>query len=79
MIQEIITYLIVGAALFFLILKVRKRFGKKRNSAVKTNFKSATYSTEHNCADCSAECMLRNTVKPVIENESGLCKKVEVR
>ncbi|MEZ5104155.1 MAG: hypothetical protein R2757_06650 [Draconibacterium sp.] len=80
MIQEIITYIIIATALYFFILKAKKKLGrKKRRPAAKADYKSATFSGQHNCADCSAECMLRDVAKPLNENNKELCKKIEIR
>lgn len=71
MLQEIITYLIVAAAVGFSAYKVFKRFYKKK--APKVNFKTEKFTMEHNCSDCSAECVLRDLPKAVIKTKSEEC------
>jgi len=75
MTQEIITYLIIAIAVVITVLKLMKKFRKKRSKKTSTNYKKATM--QHNCSDCSAECILRDTTSPVIQNNSELCKKIE--
>ncbi len=78
MVQEIITYIIVGAAFTWAISKIIKRFRPKKNRIKNTDFKKESFSMEHNCSDCSAECMLRNSAGPLIKNNKDLCKKIEI-
>lgn len=78
MLQEVITYMIVGAAVTFTIMKLVNRFSKKK--AKKTDYKKATISTEHNCTECAAECMLRDAAKPVIESSSQtVCSSKKIK
>ena len=78
MLQEIITYMIIGSAVTLAILKMaRKLSGKKRNQ--KINFKKESMSTQHDCSDCSAECMLRNAAATIIQKNKNLCEKIEVK
>lgn len=77
MIQEIITYMIIGAAIALAISMAVKKFHGKRKPAKKVDFKKDTISMHHDCSDCSAECMLRNAVKPVIKENVELCNKIE--
>lgn len=79
MLQEIITYMIIGAALALAISKaVRKLRGKKKRVR-KTNFQKETYSVQHNCSDCSAECMLRNATNIMNDKNKDICEKTEIR
>ena len=78
MIQEIITYIIVGAAFAWTISETIKRFKPKKTQVKNTDFKKESFSMEHNCSDCSAECMLRNSARPLIKNNKDLCKKIEI-
>ncbi len=71
MLQELITYLIVGIAVYLSISKVLKRFKKKKPQ--KIDFKNETFSLDHNCSACSADCSLRNQPKQVIEQNKELC------
>ena len=78
MIQEIITYLLIGFAITIAIAKTYKKFkGKKKSKDI--NFKKETFSVQHDCSSCSAECMLRDAAIPIIENDHDLCKRVEIK
>ena len=77
MLQEIITYMIIGSAVTLAVMKIAKRFRKKK--PVKVNFKKEEVSMAHNCTDCSAECVLRDMPKRIIETSSEVCKKVEIK
>jgi hypothetical protein len=79
MIQEIVTYIIIGAALAYTFSGIFKKLTAKKKKVAKTDFKSQTFSMQHNCDDCSAECMLRNTVKPLQGKNEELCKKIEIK
>ncbi len=75
MIQEIITYLIIGIAISIAGYKIVMKFRKVKKTSAKQ--KGAT-NTEHKCADCAADCMLRNSVKPIEGNDRTYCKKTEI-
>ena len=77
MIQEIITYMIIGAAIALAISKAVNKFIRKRKVAKKVDFKKDKISMHHDCSDCSAECMLRDSVKPMIMKNVDLCNKIE--
>jgi len=79
MIQEIITFLIVGTAVVYALSGILKKLYKKQKTGVKTDFKNESFSLQHNCSGCSAECMLRNTVKPMNAANTDLCKQIEIR
>jgi uncharacterized membrane protein YraQ (UPF0718 family) len=79
MIQEIITYMIIGAAVALAISKMINKTGIRKNRGKKTDYKSVSINVQHNCSDCSAECMLRDSAKPVIEKNKELCKEIELR
>lgn len=79
MIQEVITYMIIGAAIALAISMTVKKFRGKRKPAKKVDFKKDKISMHHDCSDCSAECMLRNVAKPVIKENIELCNKIETR
>ena len=61
--QEIITYLIIAAAVAVAVLKTRKKFRKKKRQLVVQSQKTVL-NTNHNCSDCPAECILRDSVAP---------------
>ncbi len=77
MIQEIITYMIIGAAIALAISKAVNKFIRKRKPVKKVDFKKDSISMHHDCSDCSAECMLRDSVKPMIKKNVDLCNKIE--
>lgn len=72
MVQEIITYLIVGAAVIVAFLKIKKWFVKKKKSTKTTN---NTKVAQQNCADCSADCMIRNSIDSQKDNGIIICEK----
>jgi hypothetical protein len=78
MIQEIITYLLIGAAIALAINKTYIKF-KRKKKAKKIDFKKESFSVQHDCSSCAAECMLRDAAKPIIQNDSELCKRVEIK
>jgi len=79
MIQEIITYMIIGSALTLAILKIATSLGVKKRKA-EINVKTTnTFSGNNNCSSCSAECMLRDAAAPVIQKNIDLCNKVEIK
>jgi len=77
MLQEIITYIIIGSAVTLAILKIAKRQSIKKNRRI--NFKKDTFSRQHECSSCSAECMLRDAVPPITQRNIDLCNKVEIK
>lgn len=80
MVQEIITFLIVGVAVALAISKTFKKLMKPKKKVKKADFQKDMVMMQHNCSDCSAECMLRNTVKPMTETiNKDLCKKIVIR
>lgn len=78
MLQEIITYLLICAAVTIAISRIYKKFKGKKKSK-KINFKKGTFTVQHDCSSCSAECMLRDAAKPIIQNNKDLCKRVEIK
>ena len=79
MIQQIITFMIIGAAVALAISKGINKIVRKKSPEKKVDFKNDTFTMQHNCTDCSAECMLRDSAKPVIEKNKELCKEIELR
>jgi len=77
MIQEVITYMIIGSAVTLAALKVWKRFAPKKKQKRQTSQPNASGTHEHNCAACSAECQLRDLPKYVIEKNLDECIQVE--
>ena len=77
MIQEIITYIIIGAAITLAISRALNKFGRKKVPEMKINYQKESFTVQHNCSDCSAECMLRNASRPVIKENVELCIKIE--
>jgi len=79
MVQEIITYMIIGAAVALAILKAVNKTRAKKSHEKKVDVQNDSVMLQHNCSDCSAECMLRNTANPVIDKNQELCKKIEMK
>lgn len=80
MIQEIITFLIVTAAVIYALSGVIKKPLWKKKSGQKTDFRKETFTMhQHNCSGCSAECMLRDSVKPLIGSDADLCRRTEIK
>lgn len=77
MIQEIITYMIIGAAIALAVSKIIKKISGKKVTKKKVDYQKDSFSVKHDCSDCSAECMLRNASKPVIMENVDLCNKIE--
>ncbi|WP_167614999.1 hypothetical protein [Maribellus sediminis] len=75
MIQEIITYMIIGAAVTVTVMKFAKRFRRKKPAKKAVSGKAVSHA--HNCSDCSAECQLRDLPRMVIEKNGAECTKVE--
>lgn len=72
MVQEIITYIIVALAVGFAGWKIYIKLAGKRRKK-KFDFKKETFSMEHNCSDCAAECILRDS--PALKKRNaGLCE-----
>jgi len=71
MIQEVITYMIIGSAVTVAIMKIVKRFSKKKPE--KVDYKKAKISAGHNCSECAAECMLRDAPKRIIKASDAQC------
>lgn len=79
MIQEIITFTIVGVAIALAVLKFVNKIRGKRKLSKKVDLRKENFTMAHNCEDCSAECMLRNGAKPFIEKNKELCREIEIR
>lgn len=77
MIQEIITYMIIGAAIAMAVSRIIQKFKRKKQPEKKVDFKKDTFALQHDCSDCSAECMLRDAAKPIIKKNIDLCNKIE--
>jgi hypothetical protein len=79
MIQEIITFLIVGAAVVYALSGIIKKPFRKKKRGLKAGLKNESFTMHHNCAGCSADCMLRNSVKPLKGASTDLCKQIEIK
>ena len=80
MVQEIVTYMIIGAAITIAAMKLIKKFSAKKRPK-KVDFSQNSFQMEHKCSDCSADCMLRNTIKTSVRlpNTDTFCKKIEIK
>lgn len=77
MIQEVLTYMIIGAAIAMAVSQIIKKFRVKKTPEKKINYQKEKFSYHHDCSDCSAECMLRDASKSVIKENAELCNKIE--
>lgn len=71
--------MIIGAAIALAISKSVGHLKSKKPQQKKPDFKGETFTMQHNCSDCSAECMLRNAPKLTIEKNKELCREIEIR
>ncbi len=78
MIQEIITYMILGSAITLAIIKVKNRFWRK-NSKSKTNSNNGISPVLPNCSSCSAECVMRNSFAQTAQYNKDLCDKIQTK
>ncbi|MCK3684053.1 hypothetical protein [Maribellus sp. YY47] len=78
MLQEIITYMIIGSAVTLAVLKMAKKLGvkKKKIQHRATRINPAEIHV-HNCAECSADCQLRDLPKYIIQKNIDECVQVE--
>ncbi|KAF0236190.1 MAG: hypothetical protein FD181_3005 [Prolixibacteraceae bacterium] len=79
MIHEVITFMIIGAAIALAIAKSVRKLKNKKLQQNKPDFNKETFTKGHNCPDCSAECMLRNASKLTIDKNKELCREIEIR
>ncbi len=78
MIQEIITYMILGSAITLAIIKVKNRFWRKKSGKSKTNSNSDISPSLPNCSSCSAECVMRNSFAQTAQYNKDLCDKIKL-
>jgi hypothetical protein len=72
MMQEAITYMLIGSAITLAVYKVYLKFRKKKPE--KTFGSDTSIKMQgHNCSDCSAECMLRNETQSVLLKNKNTC------
>ncbi|MDX8341062.1 hypothetical protein SLH46_17825 [Draconibacterium sp. IB214405] len=80
MVQEIITYLIVAAAVIWAGVKIYNRFFKKASKKKQVDFKKDKITMAHNCSDCAAsDCALRDLPQKVIDKNIDQCNETAVR
>ena len=77
MFQEVITYMIIGAAIAMAISKIVQKFKGKKRPEKKIDYQKDTFTYHHDCSSCSAECMLRDASVSVIKENAELCNKIE--
>lgn len=53
--------MLIGAAVTLAILKIRKKFARKPKKTNEVDFKRESFSMQHDCGSCSADCMLRDS------------------
>lgn len=71
--------MIIGAAIALAISKIIGKIKGRKTPKKKVSFKNETFTMQHNCSDCSAECMLRNASKLTVEKNKELCQEIEIR
>ncbi len=76
MLQEIITYMIIGSAVTLAVLKIVKRFSRKKRGKKATG-QNTNSGHVHNCSACSAECQLRDLPRVVKEKNIDECARIE--
>lgn len=77
MLQEIITYLIIAAAVILTVSKIIKRFGGSKKKP-KSGHPAATVTHIHNCGECAAnDCQLRDLPKVAIQKNPDACVPVK--
>jgi hypothetical protein len=77
MIQEIITFMILGSAITLVVIKAKNRFWRKKRRNFKRRINQ--HSAPGNCSTCSAECMLRGSSPQTIQHNKDLCKEIEIK
>lgn len=76
MVQEIITFMIIGSAITLVVMKTVKGFVGKKSKTKNSPLNKMNQQT-HNCAECSAECQLRDLSKYAIGKNLDECVKAE--
>jgi len=76
MIQEIITYMILGAAITLATIKVKNRFWHRKSKISNQNNEKS--SSLPNCSNCSAECVMRDISPQSNQYNKDLCNKVKL-
>ena len=79
MIQEIITYIIIGSALLYAAFTIWKKTRKKKRKSHQENRADAApvMHNTHNCDDCPADCMFRDASSKVTGRNESMCTKIE--
>lgn len=70
--------MLIGSAVTIAVLKIKNKLGGKKK-AQKIDFKNESFSMEHNCSECSADCMLRDAAPTIIQKNKELCNKIEIK
>ncbi len=76
MIQDIITYMIIGSAITLAIIKVRNRFWRKKRKRSSSGSKNEKPSSS-SCSNCVADCVIRDVSQQSIQYNNDLCNKIE--
>ncbi len=79
MIQEIITYMILGSAITLAIIKVKNRFWRKKSSKSNSDSTNEKSSSMPNCSSCSAECIMRDSFPQTAQYNKDLCDKIQTK
>lgn len=77
MIQEIITYIVIALAVFFAVSKTLKKLRRRKKAGLAKRPGKTSSGNFHDCSDCSAECMLRDTTTITLDKNKILCEKTQ--
>lgn len=78
MIQEIITYMILGAAITMAIVKMSNKFWRKKSRKSNSDSNNKKSSSLPNCSACTAECVMRNSSPQTTQYNKDLCDKIKL-
>ncbi len=73
MLQEILTYLIILIAVGTALWRIYKTLSVKKKKKV-TDFKKETFTLQHDCSDCAANCSIRDAVPKVKQENAEVCE-----
>ena len=70
--------MIIGSAVTLAILRIIKTFRRKKAKKPEVDFKKEKFSMQHDCSDCAADCMLRDSALPLKPKEQEICDTTRV-
>ena len=82
MLQEIITYIIIFTAVLISFYRMHKKLSVKKNNnnnnnnnkEAKINYQASSYTPQHNCNDCIADCSIRDAVPAIRKRNEEVCE-----